>query len=345
MPCNITHEVVLLARGAAQNLPQSSGLDEILVRDGDLLRDGGAGPFLVFLGGLDGFVGQVAVRGWVVRVGAVVAVDGHEAVPLVGVEGAKGPVDGDLLVVDPQPMAVGVRVRKETGLEDRIGAGLDAGHQMGWGKGQLLDLGEVVVCVTVEGEFAEGAKTHFALRPNFREVEDVPAEFLGVIGAEDLDVAGPGRVVSSFDCVKQVLRIPVGVLRSHLRSFLVVECLVTLVGLHVYLDIIKGAIRFGELVGMARVSIHVTIGVRGPSIGEEMHDLVSGFLVGRKVIPEHGGILKVGLRVTLLGMDEEGELGRITEEEDWGVVEDPVPIPFLCVEFDGETSWVASSIW
>lgn len=38
--------------------------------------------------------------------------------------------------------------------------------------------------------------------------------------------------------------------------------------------------------------------------------------------PEHVGILQVGLRITLLGVDEVREFGGISDEEDGGVVED-----------------------
>ena len=85
------------------------------------MRHSRASPFLVFLAGLDGFVGHVAVGAGVVWVGAVVAVDGHDAVALVGVKGAEGLVDGDLLVVDAQAVAVSVWVREKAGLEHRVG--------------------------------------------------------------------------------------------------------------------------------------------------------------------------------------------------------------------------------
>lgn len=37
-------------------------------------------------------------------------------------------------------------------------------------------------------------------------------------------------------------------------------------------------------------------------------------------LPEHVAVLEVGLRITLLGVDEHGELARIANEEDGGVV-------------------------
>lgn len=67
--------------------------------------------------------------------------------------------------------------------------------------------------------------------------------------------------------------------------------------------------------------------------------------VVRKHICLHGSILEIGLWVTLLGVDEYWELGRVAEEEDGRVVENPIPIAFLSVEFDGEASRISSRIW
>ena len=58
----------------------------------------------------------------------------------------------------------------------------------------------------------------------------------------------------------------------------------------------------------------------------------------------HGCILKVGLWVALLSVDEDRKFRRVTEEEDWSVVEYPVPIAFLGIEFDGEASRISGRI-
>jgi len=39
----------------------------------------------------------------------------------------------------------------------------------------------------------------------------------------------------------------------------------------------------------------------------------------------HGGVLEIGLRVALLGVDEQREVARIAKEEDGRIVEDPIP--------------------
>lgn len=66
--------------------------------------------------------------------------------------------------------------------------------------------------------------------------------------------------------------------------------------------------------------------------------------MSREVVPEHGGILEICLGVPLLGVDEEREIGRITEEKDGGVVVDPIPVAFFCIEFDGEAAGIAGSV-
>jgi hypothetical protein len=60
--------------------------------------------------------------------------------------------------------------------------------------------------------------------------------------------------------------------------------------------------------------------------------------------PEHISILEMGLRVPLLGVNEVRELGRVADEEHWGVVEDPVPVAFVGAKLDRETTGVASGI-
>jgi hypothetical protein len=58
-----------------------------------------------------------------------------------------------------------------------------------------------------------------------------------------------------------------------------------------------------------------------------MHNLVDRLLVVGKIVPIHSSILKIRLRVALLGMNEEGEFGGITKEKNRSVVIDPIEVP------------------
>lgn len=341
---DVVNEGILLAGLTAQDLPETVGLNIIFTGDGQLLDDHGASPLLVFLAGLDGLVADGTEGRGVVGVGTVVAVNVHVTITVSGVEGAERAVHRDLFVVAAQTVTVGIGVGEEAGLQHGVGGGLNTGNHVGRREGSLLDLGEVVLRVLVQGEAAKATQWNLALRPHLGQVEDIPTELLGLLGAEDLHVTGPGGVLAALNCVEQILGVPVGVLGSQAGGLLVVEGLVSLVGLEMDLNVVESAVRLDPLVGVAGVAVHVAVGVRRTTVTEEVHDLMDGLVVGGEIIPEHGGILQVGLGVTLLSVDEDGELGRVAKEEDGGVVEDPVPVALLGVELDGEATGITGTV-
>ena len=87
-----------------------------------------------------------------------------------------------------------------------------------------------------------------------------------------------------------------------------------------HLSVDKLASLVDELVRVARVAVHEAVSVGDTTVTEEDHELVSRLGVLRRVVPERVGVLEVRLRVALLGVDEVGELGRVTKEENGGVV-------------------------
>ena len=67
----------------------------------------------------------------------------------------------------------------------------------------------------------------------------------------------------------------------------------------------------------------------------------------RGVAPEvksHVGVLYSRLRVSLLTVNKVGELHRVFDEEDRGVVADHIVVALLRVEFDGETARIPIAI-
>lgn len=118
---------------------------------------------------LDGFDG-----GQIVGTGALI-IEGHVAIALeVGhLVGRPAGVDRQLLVVDADTVAMGIRIGKETGLKDGIGGGLDTRHEMGGVESNLLDLGEVVDSILIENELSDLPTRELALRPDMSQVEDI----------------------------------------------------------------------------------------------------------------------------------------------------------------------------
>lgn len=111
------------------------------------------------------------------------------------------------------------------------------------------------------------------------------------------------------------------------------------------LHIVKGSVGLGPLVGVARVTVHVSVRVWGTTVTEEGHNLVDRLLMSREVVPEHRSVLQVGLWVALLRVNEDRKQGRIPDEEDGCVVVNPIPIALISIELDRETSRVTSSVW
>ena len=68
--------------------------------------------------------------GFVVRQAAVVAVGAALSVALVAVDGATRAVDGDLVYVYPQAVALRVGVIEQTGLQHFVRAGADTGYKV-----------------------------------------------------------------------------------------------------------------------------------------------------------------------------------------------------------------------
>jgi len=240
---------------------------------------------------------------------------------------------------------VSVGVGEESGLENGISGRLNTLDEVRRREGDLLDFGEVVLDVFVEGELSDGSERELLLRPGLGQVEDVVTELLGLLGSHDLDVEGPRRELSLLDRFEEILVREVGVLSGHLSSFLVREGLDTLVGLVVELDVDERTVLLDELVGVSRVTIHESVSVRRSStVGEENGELMERFRVLRGVVPEVVGILQVSLGITLLSVNEVRELHRVAEEEDGSVVVNLVPVSVLGTKLDGETTRVTGGI-
>lgn len=217
---------------------------------------------------------------WVVWILSVISVNGHGTITLVRVEGLQGTVHRDLLVVDTKTVTLGVGIREETRLEDRVRRRLNARDHVRRRECGLLHLGEIVLWVLVQGEFTEAAERNFALRPDLGKIENIPAELLCLFRAQDLHVSSPGRVLSSFNGVEQVLGVPIRVLSSDLSGLLVIESLDALVSEKVDLDIVEAAVRLQPFVGMTGIAVHVSVRVRGAAVREQCHDLMSRLLMG-----------------------------------------------------------------
>jgi hypothetical protein len=95
---------------------------------------------------------------------------------------------------------------------------------------------------------------------------------------------------------------------------------------------------------VAAKAVHVAIAVRNATIRKQDGDLVQRFGRMRPEVPHHLRAFQVALRQALLGVDKVREFQRITNEEHRRVVANDVPVAFLGVELQGETTRVALGV-
>jgi hypothetical protein len=180
--------------------------------------------------------------------------------------------------------------------------------------------------ILVESQFSEFTEWELLLWPDLSEVEDAVVKLLRLLRCHGLNIDSPRRIGAFLNRLKEILRVMIWVSSAKCLSLFVVEGLVALVGLEMDLDIDERSIGLDELVGVSGVTVHMPVRVWSTAITEQVHNLVDGLLVVAEIVPEHGGILKVGLWVSLLCMDEDWKLAWVAEEEDWCVVKDPVEV-------------------
>jgi hypothetical protein len=112
----------------------------------------------------------------------------------------------------------------------------------------------------------------------------------------------------------------------------------------VELAVVCLVLRIDKLEGVRAVAVQKTVAVRGASVREQEHDLVSGLRAQRDEVPEHVRVLQVCRRVPLLGVDEAGEQQWVPDEEYGCVVAHQIPHTLLGVELDGKAARVARRV-
>lgn len=102
-----------------------------------------------------------------------------------------------------------------------------------------------------------------------------------------------------------------------------------------------------ELDSMTKIAMHESIAIWYTSITHQHHELMYRLRILGQIVPECGAVVGMGevsLWITLLGMNEMRELGRISQEEDGSIVGDDIPIAFLSSHLNGKAPWITGKI-
>ena len=146
----------------------------------------------------------------------------HDPVPVVVVDGGDRPVDGDLREVRPtEPRQLGVEVREEPSVQQRIVDDVDPGDEVSRVERDLFGLGEVVRRVAVEGHAPDDANGAELLGHQLGRVEQIDAfEGLLLRVGHDLDAQLPLRRVAGGDPLVEVAPVEVGIDPAELLGLL-----------------------------------------------------------------------------------------------------------------------------
>jgi hypothetical protein len=219
---------------------------------------------------------------------------------------------------------------------------------MSWVECDLLNLGEVVLGVLVQGELSDLAERELVLRPDVCQVKDVDTlvlpNLLSLLSRHGLDLDVPAWEVTLLNGLIQVLG---GEVWSVAERILLCDEVGALLRLEVQLHVNPVTVLVNELVGVANVAVHLAVALGNTTVSEQNHELMHTLGVLRCVVPEGSRIVRVckmGSWVTLLGMDEHGELRWVSQEEDGCVVGDNIPIALLGPELDRETTRVSGTV-
>ena len=173
---------------------------------------GVGGEFAVDFVEIDGAVAELDRfdGGKVVRAGTLV-VESHVSITLevsYTVFGS-GRVDGELLVVDPYTVTVGVRVGEQTRLQDWICRRFDPGYHVSWIESNLLDFSKVILGVLVELEAAYFAKWELLVGPDMGQIKGIDLlllpEFFGLFSSHRLEGYGPRGEFPTLNGLEQIL--------------------------------------------------------------------------------------------------------------------------------------------
>ena len=245
-----------------------------------------------------GVVATVGVRG--VGRGRAGMLVGHLAVEGVLIRRDGRTVHGKLLVVDAQTVAGGIVVGEGAAQQHTVGREAGALDGVGRGEGRLLDLGEEVLRVAVQGEPADGVQRIVLVWPHLGDVEGIKAVVLGIVVGHQLHLDGPRRVVAVSNVIEQILAVEVRVIPDDGLGLVGGHGVDALVADEVVLH--PGDLPLGvhPRVGVRGVAVHGAVAERNASRAHEVGDLVGRLRGEAPVVVHHVGAAQARVWQALL---------------------------------------------
>ena len=294
--------------------------------------------------------GAVAIqRRRLVRHAALRHLHLHVRVTLVVGERALRRVDGNLGEVRPaKPRELGVEVREQPALQQRIVAEIDARHHVGRAVGHLLVLREMIVGVAVQHHAAHHLQRHQLFRDQLGRVQVVEGERVRLRLGEQLDCEIPFREGTGVDRLEQVA--PVEIVVGALQLGRLIPHQALQAQTRAPMEAHEGgfALRIDQAEAVDAEAFDHPQAARDAAVAHGPEHHVEGFRGERNEIPEcvvgAGGLREAAIRLHLHRVDEIRELHRVLDREHGQVVAHQVVVAFLGIELDRKTAHVARGV-
>ena len=271
--CPVVLKQLLLLVGRHE-LEQVTGLTIIVVAVAVIVAVGIAGDFQWRLA--EALVLHRAVERvrLVIGIRIRVACEPHGTIGVVSVHGAARLVDGKLIRIDADAIAVRVRIGEDPRLQHLVRRMTDAGYDIGGRERGLLDLSEIIFGIAVQLENADLDQRIIPVRPYFGEVERVVPVLADVALRHDLHRELPSREIAALDRLEQIALMGLAVVGDLLGGLGVGPVLDALHGLEMEFYPVPLVFGVDERVGMRAEAIDIAIALRQAAVRHQDGDLV-----------------------------------------------------------------------
>ena len=244
----------------------------------------------------------------------------------------EGTVDWDLVKIGTQSMQLSVLIEEKTTLEQSVVWGLDSWNQVCWTKCDLLNFSKIVLWVGIQDDSADFYKWVIVMAPRFCDIIYVPFILLSFCFRNQLNVPGPGRVVTLLNSFVQILAWEVRVEPSSCLSLIhckVFDPLISLVGVLNEEDL---TIFIRPLESIGTVAMHVSVTLWCASVGVHYGESMHRFRNLTEKVPHWVWVKEVLSRVLLKGMEEIGGHHWVSNEEYWEVYSKHIIVALISIE-------------
>ena len=258
-------------------------------------------------------------------------------------EGANGAVDGNFREVgSSQPVPLGIAVRENAALEQRIIGKINARHDIGGAEGCLFRFRKKVVRVAVQHHFPDDFHGNQCFRNELGSVQNIEVELVCVLFRDELQPQLVFRIISGFNGLPEILAVEVRIASCQYLGFIPHQGFFPVQRFPVETDESAFSIFIDQFVRMNAEPFHRTEASGDAAVRHGPHDVVQSFRLQGDEVPE-GVMGRLPLRHFIVGfrfdgMDEIRKFDGILNEEDGRVIAYQIIVAFLGIEFGSPTA-------